>query len=74
MTKFLDFAGLATFLDQLKERLATTAEVTQVEDDTNTYVTNIDYSELEFDKKEIVFDGSESPLLNTGELNMMFLQ
>ena len=73
--KFLNLNGLTTFYNKLKETFATEAEVTEVEADTKTYVTEIDYdSILGFQTDEIIFDGSESPLLDTGELSMMFLQ
>lgn len=54
MTKFLDITGLTTFLSQLKEKFATISEVSQVEEDTETYVLNVDYSQIEFDTSEIV--------------------
>lgn len=51
---FLDLTGLNTFLNQLKELFATQASVDNVEQDTNTYVLNVDYAALEFDTSEIV--------------------
>lgn len=52
--QFLDLTGLATFLAQLKNLFATQEDVAEVESDTNTYILNVDYSELEFDTSEIV--------------------
>ena len=55
MAKFLNITGLTTFLNQLKQKFATTAEVAAVEADTDTYVLNIDYeSTLAFDTSEII--------------------
>ena len=55
MAKFLNLTGLTTLLNQLKQKFATTAEVAQVEVNTETYVLNIDYdSTLAFDTSEII--------------------
>lgn len=60
MANFLNFTGLTTLFNQLKQKYATTAEVAQVEADTDAYVLNIDYeSTLAFDTKEIITDESE---------------
>ena len=52
MAKFLNLTGLATLLSQLKQKFATTSEIEAVETDTDTYVTNVDYSQIAFDTKE----------------------
>ena len=56
--EFLDKHGLETLLVRLKNRLlvlfASKADVEQFENDTNLYVTEVDYSQLEFDKTEII--------------------
>ena len=55
MAKFINTTGLTTFLNQLKRKFATEAEVTQIELDTDEYVLNIDYeSTLAFDVKETI--------------------
>ena len=55
MTKFLNINGLSTLLSQLNKIFATEAEVTQVENDTDTYVLNIDYENtLAFNTSEII--------------------
>lgn len=51
---FLDFHGLTTFFNALKNLFATKEAVQQVEDDTNEFITEVDYSELEFDKTAII--------------------
>ena len=52
--EFLDFHGLSTFFAQLKNLFATKSDVTQVQDDTNLYITEVDYSQLEFDKTALI--------------------
>ena len=53
--QFLDKAGLATFLAQIKGIFATPDDVTAVTDATDAYILNIDYeSTLAFDTKEII--------------------
>lgn len=70
---FLNKQGLTTFLTQLKNFFASVTEVTEVEDDTNTYVLNIDYEKyLAFDTSIIIGDGA-SPVLDVGQLDMMIL-
>ena len=52
---FLDFTGLSTLFNQLKQIVASKAEVAQVEEDTDTYVLNVDYDNtLAFDVSEII--------------------
>lgn len=54
-SKFLNLNGLTTLLSKLKEIFATEAEVAQVENDTDTYVLNIDYENaLAFNTSEII--------------------
>ena len=52
--RFLDLNGLNIFLQELKDLFATKSAVTKVEDDTDLYVTDVDYSQLEFDKTAII--------------------
>ena len=55
MANFLNLIGLATLLDQLKQKFSPKAEVTQIEADTDEYVLNIDYeSTLAFDVRETI--------------------
>ena len=59
--QFLDKTGLATFLTQLKGLFATPEAVAKVEEDTNTYILNIDYdSTLAFDTTEIITESEEA--------------
>ena len=51
---FLNPDGLKTLLNKLAEKLAIVSEVEAVEADTETYVTDINYSELQFETTEIV--------------------
>lgn len=73
MAKFLNINGLTTLLNQLKEKFATQIEVSQIEEDTDTYVLNIDYSLLWFDTSEIVSGEETSPILDAGLLDMLIL-
>lgn len=55
--KFLHYisgeqVGLHTLLVELKKKLATKAAVQAVKDDTDMYVTDVDYSQLEFNTAE----------------------
>jgi hypothetical protein len=52
--KFLNITGLSTLITQLKGLFATKTAVESVEQDTNMYIVDIDYSQLEFDKDEII--------------------
>ena len=68
MANFLNLSGLATLLDQLKQKFSSKAEVTQIELDTDTYVLNIDYeSTLAFDVKEIVVSENDDITLEENE-------
>ena len=73
MAKFLNLNGLTTLLNQLKQNFATEAEVGNVIIDTVTYVTNIDYSLLQFDTSEIVSGSASSPILDVGLLDQIIL-
>ena len=70
---FLDFNGLTTLFNRIKQIFANIAEIKQVEDDTNMYVLNIDYSLLSFDTSEIISSNGTSSLLDVGCLDMMIL-
>lgn len=51
--KFLNLTGLTTLKNRLTNFFASATEVAEVEDDTVTYVTEIDYgAELGFDTTE----------------------
>jgi hypothetical protein len=53
--EFLNLPGLATLLKQLKQKYSSKAEISQLEEDTDTYVLNIDYENtLAFDTSEII--------------------
>lgn len=54
--QFLDITGLTCFLEQLRNIFVTPEEVAQVVDETDCYVTNVDYSQIAFDTSEIVTD------------------
>ncbi len=56
MDNFLNFNGLEVLLNELKlkEIFATKPEVSQIENDTDTYVSNIDYSLIAFDTSVII--------------------
>ena len=54
LTTFLDFRGLATFFNGLKNLFATKDSVTQIETDTNMYVIDVDPNLLEFDKDALI--------------------
>ncbi len=59
--KFLNFTGLTTLFNKLVGKFTPVLEeVSDVEDDTNFYVTNIDYDLLKFDTSEIVSDSEAS--------------
>lgn len=67
--KFLNFAGLTTLFNKLVEKFTPVLEeVSDVEADTEYYVTNIDYDLIKFDTSEIVandviaFDGTVTAL------------
>lgn len=67
MNKFLDRIGLTTLLDYLiNEIFATGTEVNQVDTNTKTYVTEIDYSLIAFDTGEIIT--SQKLPINTSAL------
>lgn len=52
--KFLDITGLTTFLSKLKNLFADQDTFVNYQDQTSMYMTNVDYSLLEFDKTEII--------------------
>ena len=52
--KFLDITGLQKFVDNLKNIFATKNTILQYESETDWYILDIDYSQLTFDKNEIV--------------------
>lgn len=55
--KFLNFAGLTTLFNKLVEKFTPVLEkVSEVEADTEYYVTNVDYDLIKFDTSEIVSD------------------
>ena len=71
--KFLNLTGLTTLKSQLLNFFASATEVAEVEEDTATYVTEIDYEKyLAFDTSIIIGDGA-SPVLDVGQLDMMIL-
>lgn len=58
---FLDSAGLATLFAQLKGLFATKDAVTEVVENTDDYILNIDYENtLAFDTKEIITDEEDA--------------
>ena len=71
--KFLDSAGLATFLTQLKDLFATKSAVAEVKANTDPYIFNIDYTKLEFNTDLIVSGEASSAMLGVGQLGTMIL-
>lgn len=52
--KYTSLNGLKTFLDNLKNLFATKEFANEIEQDTQTYILDVDYSTIEFDTDEIV--------------------
>lgn len=52
MAAYLDFSGLTHFVNKCKELFATTETVTSFKNDTDLYVINVDYTQIEFDKTQ----------------------
>lgn len=71
--KFLNLTGLTTLKNQLIHFFAFATEVAEVEDDTDTYVLNVDYSLIAFDTLEIISGDETSPSLDVGLLDLMIL-
>lgn len=71
--KFLNLTGLTTLKNQLINFFASATEVAEVEDDTDTYVLNVDYSLIAFDTLEIISGDETSPSLDVGLLDLMIL-
>lgn len=71
--QFLDKAGLATFLAQLKGLFATKEAVTELKTNTDPYILDIDYSVLEFNTDLIVSGEASSAMLGVGQLGTMIL-
>jgi hypothetical protein len=69
MTKqFLTLQGLITLKNQLINFFASATEVAEVEENTITYVTEIDYeSTLAFDTTEIITDANDDIVLEQNE-------
>ena len=75
MNTFLDFHGLSTFFDQLKNLFATKSSVNEVKVNTDPFILDIDYSELEFNK-ELIISGTasqSSAMLGSAVLGQMVL-
>ena len=52
--KYLNLSGLTQFLENLKILFATQSEVSELDEVTDTYVLNVDYTQIAFDTSEIV--------------------
>ena len=52
--KYTSLNGLETFLNKLRELFATNKDVSDVADNINEYILEIDYDTLAFDTSEIV--------------------
>ena len=52
--QFLNLHGLELFLTKLHDLFVTPEEVSQVVDETEMFVTNVDYSQIAFDVEEII--------------------
>lgn len=63
MGKYLNDTGLGTFISLIKNAFATKTDVDNYIDETKEYVTEVDYTQLEFDTKECFNDYIEE--LNT---------
>ena len=59
--QFLDFVGLATFFTQLNGLFATKTAVAEVKTETDPYIFDIDYTELEFNTDLIVSGETNLP-------------
>lgn len=64
MAKFLNITGVSALLSQLKQKLASSSEVADIQSETETYVTNVDYSQISFDTSEIVTETACYLVLN----------
>lgn len=71
--QFLDKAGLATFVAQLKGLFATKTAVAEVKTSTDPYIFDIDYTKLQFNTDQIVSGNGTSAMLGTGTLGTMVL-
>lgn len=71
--QFLDLAGLATFITQLKELFATRAAVGEVKANTDPYIFDIDYNKLKFKTDLIVSGEATSATIGAGSLGAMIL-
>lgn len=69
--QFLDKTGLATFLGQLKGLFATKDAVSEVKENTDPYIFDIDYTVLEFNTSQIVSGNGTSAMLGTGQPGTM---
>lgn len=54
VTKFLDSIGIKTLLNKLKTIFATKKSVNTLKEETDIYVTDVDYTEVAFETSEIV--------------------
>ncbi len=52
--KYTSLNGLEIFLDNLRDLFATQESIFNIEEDTNLYILDVDYSALKFDTSEIV--------------------
>ena len=71
--QYLDKNGLKTFLNQLKETFGLKSTIDIARNALDTYVLNIDYTQLEFDTDFIVSGGASSSVLVVGQLGVMIL-
>lgn len=69
--KFLTLQRLSEFLNECKALFASQTEVLKNDADIDTYVLNIDYSELEFDTSEIIKDYVEDVELDEDEAMLL---
>ena len=56
MAKYLNDTGLGTFISLIKNAFATKTDVDNYIDETKEYVTEVDYTQIEFDTKECFND------------------
>ena len=71
--QFLDYKGLTTFIEQIKNIFAMRKDLEEVKANTDPYIFDIDYSLLEFNTDMIVSGGASSATIGIGQLGTMIL-
>lgn len=71
--KYVSLNGISIYLDNLRKIFATKESVSNIEQNMDTYILNVDYSVLEFDTGLIVSGGASSAVMGVGELGTIVL-